>query len=160
MGVRLNPCFGCPLSEGCELRAEWRKRVSGLGLRSATFDCPHLTKAIRPGRRVEIMAPFAVWTDGHYDGPQMDIVKRPVAATITIAASGHYFVCTIDPRDDMETKFRFRRKMRHSRIRRFLDEPDERLCPALSHVVRDGKCDAPHENGGRALCQPPDFDPF
>lgn len=155
MGVRLNPCFGCPLQEGCDLRPEWRKRVSGLGLRSATFDCPRLAKQLRPGRRIEIAVPFEKWTDGHFDGPQLEIFKAPVSATITYVCRSHHFVCTVDPHPDIADKYRFRRRLRHSRIKRFLEEPDARICPALSHVVREGRCDRPpNQLATVAVCYP------
>lgn len=49
MSVYLKPCTGCPLRDGCEQRDDFRKRVRGLGLRSATFNCDRLKAAIAPG---------------------------------------------------------------------------------------------------------------
>lgn len=160
MSVRINPCFGCPLSKGCEQKSDYKRRVSGLGLRSATFRCAKLSEVLSAGTRVEIAAPIRDYTRHEDDfGFQFEIIHAWVPATIT-ASKGHEFACIIDRepllmamrnRGDLETdvdKVRFRKYMRHARIVRFLDEPKAKLCaygnPILAdgrHDVREGQCD-------------------
>ncbi len=157
MSVRINPCFGCPLSKGCEQKSDYKRRVSGLGLRSATFRCAKLSEALSAGTRIEIAAPVRDYTQS--DGVEFEIIRALVPATI-IASKGHEFACIVDRepllramrnRGDLETdvdKVRFRKYMRHARIVRFLDEPKAKLCdygnPILAdgrHDVREGQCD-------------------
>lgn len=155
MAVRINPCHGCPLREGCEQRDEFRRRVHGLGLRSATFRCAKLDEALRPGRRIMVPTPRA---RDRGNGYEMDIRVEKVAvpATVTGAHDGE-FTCVIDPGHiygrlsydgeeiPPDDKYRFRRKQRASRIIRFLDEPDMPLCKTGARVLRDGTCDRPDD---------------
>lgn len=140
--MRLTPCFGCPLRHGCALRDEWRAKVGGLGLRRADFKCPRLTAEIRPGRRVEILHPFFVRSHS-YDEPYTR-TDKPVRATIQTTDDRHRFSAIVDPGqftvDDCAAvprdgpggqtdeqkidRYRYRKRMRHARIVRFLDEPD------------------------------------
>lgn len=160
MSVRINPCFGCPLSKGCEQKFDYKRRVSGLGLRSATFKCAKLSEALSAGTRIEIAAPVRDYTQSDGDfGFEFKIIRAWVPATI-VASKGHEFACIVDRepllramrnRGDVETdvdKVRFRKYMRHARIVRFLDEPKAKLCaygnPILAdgrHDVREGQCD-------------------
>lgn len=155
MGVRINPCHGCPLREGCEQRTEFRRRVSGLGLRSATFRCGRLDEALRPGRRIMISTPYMEDRSSYWE-PDYRVRHKAVPATITGAHDGT-FTCTIDPGhvvgkidcdgaadEESVEKYRFRRRMRAQRIIRFLDEPDQPIC-RNGRVQRDGKCDSPRE---------------
>lgn len=160
MSVRINPCFGCPLSKDCEQKADFKKRVSGLGLRSATFRCAKLSEALSVGTRIEIAAPIRDFTnrDGDY-GFEFRIKRALVPATI-IARHDNEFACIVDRQplldamlmhgdnDTNVDKVRFRKYMRHARIVRFLDEPKAKLCaygnPILAdgrHDVREGQCD-------------------
>ena len=163
MAVRLNPCFGCPLGKSCELKADFKSRVSGLGLRSATFRCPKLKDALAVGTRIEIAAPVRDYTkysggDGEF-GFEYDITRVLVPATI-VGCNDHKFACIVDrepllaamlKHGDRETNVdtvRFRKYMRHSRIVRFLDEPKVAMCkfgnpilPSGRHDVREGECD-------------------
>lgn len=84
-----------------------------------------------------------------------------VPATITSVATGYRFACTVDPIDEVmntpngedANKYRFRRKMRHFRIVRFLDEPDLRICEA-GNLIRDGVCDRKDAvPGEKCACQ-------
>ena len=164
MSVRINPCFGCPLSKGCEQKSDYKRRVSGLGLRSATFRCAKLSESLSAGTRIEIAAPVRDYTErgsrgfGDY-GFEFEIIRVWVPATI-VASKNHEFACIVDREPllramrnhgDVETdvdKVRFRKYMRHARIVRFLDEPKAKLCahgnPILAdgrHDVREGQCD-------------------
>ena len=164
MSVRINPCFGCPLSKDCEQKADFKKRVSGLGLRSATFRCEKLTGALAVGTRIEIAAPIRDYTErgarsyGDY-GFEFEIIRVAVPATI-VASKDHEFACIVDREPllaamqnhgDIETnvdKVRFRKYMRHARIIRFLDEPKVKMCafgnpilPNGRHDVREGECE-------------------
>lgn len=155
MAVRINPCHGCPLGKDCEQRADFRARVSGLGLRSATFRCQKIADALRPGRRIMISAPVL---EDRSDGwhPEMCIQHMAVKATITSSDDAGRFVCVIDPgqaEDDPvpndskknidPNKFRFRRKMGAYRVIRFLDEPDAKLCEEGRRILRGDACDRP-----------------
>lgn len=160
MGVRINPCFGCPLREGCEQRDEFRKRVAGLGLRSATFRCQKLTDALRPGRRIMVTTPAIKVTSIGWGGDPINFHVDHLAVPATIvSADDCTFVCVIDPNHvygasvdlmdaepgdaDLE-KYRFRKRQHARRIVRFLDEPDLPLC-WHKRIQRDGKCDCPAE---------------
>ena len=158
MAVRISPCYRCPLGEGCEQRAEFRRRVAGLGLRSAAFPCDRLAAELRPGRRVIIMQPVLTEHPGSWE-PETHVVKREVAATVT-SVSGHYrFACTVDLGavgetefdDDADPKKRFRRMQAHYRIVRFLDEPDGKVC-RFGNVVKDGVC----HTTGECVCRQED----
>lgn len=147
MAVRLNPCFGCPVKalaipECAETRDRMRKGVSGLGLRSATFNCPVLASKLHKGARVVITVP--IFTGHGYDGDEI-CDRRDAHATVT-SANGSKFACIIDlkdaPTEDEVSesvsdiaKLRFRKTMRHSRIKAFLDEPDREVC-ALGNVLK------------------------
>jgi hypothetical protein len=152
MPVYLRPCRGCPLRHGCEQRDEFRKRVSGLGLRSATFDCKRLASAIEPGTRVVVSHPIKVETCGYSGESCYDIVRAEVPATI-VGSGRDAFSCVID-RDallaaieaqegdatNIDT-FRFRKTMKASRIIRFLDEPRRALSACGRPKLPGGQCD-------------------
>lgn len=150
MSVRINPCHGCPLREGCEQRDEFRRKVSGLGLRSATFRCQRLDDGLRKGRRVMITTP-KMRDRGSLWEPHYTTEHVPVPATITGSHDG-MFTCVIDPgrvygsvvdgeaSTDGADKYRFRRRMRAQRIIRFLDEPDMAVCD-LGRPMRGDQCD-------------------
>lgn len=157
MSVYLRPCTGCPLREGCKQRDEFRRRVAGLGLRSATFNCDHLKKAIEPGTRILISHPIKVETEGsYYDGPQFDFIREDLPATI-ISSDGERFSCVID-RDalaqaierhegediDKVDTYRFRKTMLARRIVRFLDEPKRRVCDGGRLLLPEGGCETRH----------------
>lgn len=164
MSVRINPCFGCPLRVGCDQRAEFSRRVRGLGLRSATFNCDRLAEALTMGTRIEISAPvrdYRLSPTSEDHGFEYEITRFLVPATIT-TKNPTTFACTIDREPlkaamdkcgDRETnvdRVRFRKTMRHSRIVRFLDEPKRTFCN-LGNVRRpDGGCEA---RDGECGCQ-------
>lgn len=167
MSVRINPCHGCPVRDGCEQRDEFRRRVSGCGARSVTFRCEKLTEALRPGRRIMVSTPYL---DIRRDFGDWQMAHKAVPATITGSGDGK-FTCTIDPghvqgginNDGDEDaanvdKYRFRKSMRAQRIIVFLDDqPDMPICKN-GRVQRAGACDAPdggcyceHEKENEAL---------
>ena len=152
MSVYLKPCTGCPLREGCEQRNEFRRRVSGLGLRSATFNCAQLKAAITPGTRILVSHPISVETGGsYYDGPQF--IREDLPATI-ISSHLDEFSCVID-RDallkaiedqegegaDKVDTYRFRKTMKARRIVKFLDEPHRAFCSCGRVKSADGTCE-------------------
>lgn len=151
MSVRINPCFGCPLKVGCTQRTEFSKRVSGLGLRSATFNCAKLDAALSPGTRIVVTMPvIGQDEDGSYE---YNVGRHDVPATI-VTSAGNKFSCIVDA-DAVKTmedlgylgenvdpnKIRFRKTMRHSRIKRFLSEPKRRLCEFGNPILLSGMCD-------------------
>lgn len=155
MAVRLNPCFGCPLKDGCPDRDDWRRKVSGLGLASARFRCKRLADQVRLGRRIVITAP--VFGEGDYG--EYDMARQPVHATISSVYPDHRFSAIVD-RGQIEdmvlpgtdpNQVRFRKRMRHSRIVQFLDEPDGTFCKLGSLKAgdecdqRDGQCGCKQE---------------
>lgn len=154
MAVYIKPCTGCPLRAGCEQRDEYRRRVAGLGLRSATFNCDHLKKAIAPGTRILVSHPIRVEVGGsEWTGPEYDIIRKDLPATIT-GSSCDEFSCVVD-RDallaaviaeegedaDKVDTYRFRKTMKVRRIVRFLDEPRRSLCGCGKVRLADGTCD-------------------
>ena len=155
MAVRINPCHGCPLRTGCNLRLDFAQRVRGLGLRSAMFDCDRLSKTLAVGTRIVVTMPTF-----SYDARDNEVVcgRREVKATIH-ASHLNTFACVIDKSDmdDMvedgeisenvdPNKIRWRKSMRHSRIIRFLDEPRWTTCVSGNLVSPDGVCQVRHNN--------------
>lgn len=149
MSVRINPCFGCPIRTDCETRAVYKARVSGLGLRSATFRCDRLAERLRPGTRIVVRHPIKDTDDYEYGVSHVEL-----PATIT-TSDGQKFACVIDREalaaalgydgeyeDDMVDRVRFRKTMRHSRIVRFLDEPRRLLAECGNPITPDGKHDS------------------
>ena len=164
--THIAPCTRCPLKQGCELRDEFRARVRGLGASSVRFKCSRLAAEIRIGRRVIIRATI-LEECSYSDGDEYGSIIRhyEVAATVTTAYPDYSFAATIDQgalessmggeRDnwfeDVPTeqvnKRRFRRKQKHIRIVRFLNEPDRQFCSAYKILLLpDGSCDH-HPNG-------------
>lgn len=152
MSVYLKPCTGCPLRNGCEQRDDFRKRVAGLGLRSATFNCDRLRKAITPGTRILVNHPISVETSGYCGEPYTDVVRVEVPATI-VTSDRDEFSCVID-RDallaaideheadaDKVDIYRFRKTMKARRIVKFLDEPRRAICPCGNPRLAGGACD-------------------
>lgn len=154
MSVYLKPCTGCPLRDGCEQRDEFRRRVKGLGLRSATFRCSILQAAIAPGTRILVSHPITVETGGdHYYSPQFEVIREDLPATIT-SSDCDEFSCVID-RDalvaaielhegeglDKVDTYRFRKTMKARRIVKFLHEPRRNLCACGKVRLPDGSCD-------------------
>lgn len=164
MAVRINPCFGCPLRSGCDQREDFAKRVRGLGLRSATFNCAKLTGALSVGTRIEIAAPIRDYGTSMDPGYEFAITRVVLPATIH-STDGSRFACVIDREamqaamdrhSDGETSVdavRFRRTMRHSRIVRFLDEPRRKLCEFGNVITPDGKCDSRNSECGCSLAR-------
>lgn len=155
MAVRINPCFGCPLRVGCDLRADYAKRVRGLDLRSATFNCEKLYVSLAAGTRIEIAAPvrdYRVTPTSDDHGFEFEITRFNVPATIT-GGKLYQFTCVVDREPlkaamekcgDFETdvdRVRFRKTMKHSRIVRFLDEPKRPRCDFGNPITPEGKCD-------------------
>lgn len=152
MAVYLRPCNGCPLRNGCEQRDDFRKRVAGLGLRSATFDCERLKLALAPGTRITVNHPITVETSGYFGEPCHDVVRVELPATI-LGSGRDEFHCVID-RDallaaideheadaERADTYRFRKTMSHRRIVRFLDEPRRSFCECGRPRLLDGTCD-------------------
>ncbi len=149
MAVRINPCFGCPLRKGCEQKQEFSKRVAGLGLRSATFDCSRLSEALSFGSRIVVKMP--TFGPDEYEGTVFN-GHREVNATIH-SSDGNRFACVVDKADiDLmvedevlaesadPAKIRHRKTMRHTRIVRFLDEPKWTKCESHGLVSPSGDC--------------------
>ena len=162
MAVRINPCFGCPLRRGCDLKAEFSKRVAGLGLRSATFNCPTLSAKLAKGARIVVTMPEMGATE--YGDADVQCGRREVNATIH-NVTGFMFACVVDKTDIQAMvddgvvaesanpdRIRFRKRMRHSRIVRFLDEPRRQVCE-FGNVVMDGGCDQPPGDGVACHCK-------
>lgn len=157
--MRINPCHACPLRNGCDNREALRKKASGTGARCISYDCDKLDKELRIGRRIMIETVILTPTDNPYYADDVyDRSRRNVKATIS-ARSGYYrFACVVDPGEITEedvaegidvNKIRFRKTMRHTRIVRFLDEPDTKMS-VCGNVMRDGDCD--RQDGGDCNC--------
>ena len=134
--THIYPCHSCPLREGCQQREEFRQRAREARCTSIRFRCAILAGELRPGRRIVVKG-------GVFDGWD-DLDWLDVKATVT-RVIGCKFNCTVDPYqidgvDDGGEPHRFRRTRPHSRIVRFLDEPDAQVC-SKGCVVRDGFCD-------------------
>lgn len=170
MAVHLKPCHGCPIpkkigDERCTAkRAEMRKKVSGLGLTSATFKCGILEEHLRPGRRITINTPILI-DGGGYFGDGYTVSSVEVSATILSCRNGR-FQCVVDLEamreaqslDESETgkdpkDLIYRKPRLPGRIVRFLDEPLRPLCAGGNLAGAGGKCDRP----GCFDCSPPDF---
>lgn len=164
--THISPCFRCPLSEGCDHRAELRRRVKGLGARSVRFKCDRLAAEVRPGRRIVIRHPIREWTDFEYE---YAIRKIEVAATIAAVDGDCAFSAVIDPglieaamgddpaewaeevTPETVNARRFRRRQKAHRIVRFLDEPDRTFCPNYAIRGADGTgCDFRDKENGCA----------
>ncbi len=151
--MRINPCHGCPVRDGCALRDEFRQRARGIGARSVTFHCPRLAEEFRPGRRVLVPTPRLKDMGSCYE-PDYRVEMVAVPATVTGYRNAE-FSCVIDPghvygnldedgeRGAADDKFRFRRAMRVQRVVRFLDEPDRARCKHGRVALPDGDCDKP-----------------
>ena len=143
----IKPCFRCPLRECCAEREEFRRRARGLGAVSVMFRCAKIEAALRPGRRIVVDSPVLSGTDPDWDAR---VIHVPVPATIT-GCDRTLFTCVVDPgtpgtEDEPEKPIiRFRRRMGHHRIMRFLDEPDMELCSRGRRIQRNGVCDRPRD---------------
>jgi hypothetical protein len=162
MAVRIKPCFGCPVAksgnpECASLKATMKDRVSGLGLRTAIFDCPVLMASCTPGTRVVIPqkymvdAPEVAWS-GEYS--ETRVASADVPATIlSVDATGfsavvdkEAFERVVDEASEGsfrdKTLARFRRRMPFSRIKSFIPEPPRKVCAAGNTTHSDGSCDS------------------
>lgn len=151
MAVHVKPCHGCPLGKGCQQRQEFRARVAGLGLRSATFNCQVLAEKLKPGTRIVVAVP--VFGADEYGDEFHFAGRKEVEATIT-ASKGNRFACLIDEKHQEfmvdnggtlndPSRVRFRKMQNHTRIVRWLDEPLKAMCE-FGNVRRDsGGCDVP-----------------
>lgn len=159
MSARLNPCYGCPIVRGkprdaCDMRNQFRAKIAGLGLRSATFNCAILAAKLAPGARVKVRHPILVESGSEYQ--EYDIVHHDLPATITFSLSNE-FSCVIDRDaliDAMDgdkdqigkvDTYRFRKKMKHSRIVTFLDEAPRKICSG-GNVVNPDTLDCDQRN--------------
>ena len=156
--MTIQPCYLCPLRNGCAKREEFRKRIKGLHAVSVRFSCEILGAAIRRGRRIVIMHPYLV------DSPDIEVHKAEVSATIASVASDYSFSAVVDrgeierisddgeemapiksygvlmSTDDVNCR-RFRKRQKHTRIIRFLDEPDWTVCNSGNVQTPAGECD-------------------
>jgi hypothetical protein len=129
MAVYLKPCHGCPIGRDaeCTIRDEMRRRVSGLGLRSASFRCSRLAEEIRVGRRVRVSVVIAK----QYHGPDGgSIVRGAVKATVTGSHDGEFCFRIDEGEIKVNAIVREPEKIHYRgwtpvrRIVGFLDEPD------------------------------------
>ena len=162
MGVRINPCHGCPAKTDCDLYEQFRAVACGIGARSVSFRCERIKAELRPGRRVVVPTP-RMRVRQVYSGSFYCLIEMVAApATVTASDDAGWFSCVIDPgnvygRPEEVTgepsppsdKYRFRKKMRAARIIRFLDEPDAEIC-ARGNVKQNGKCNT---SSGECQCE-------
>lgn len=134
--MRINPCHGCPLRNGCEQREVFRRKAKRTGARSISFSCPILSRAVSVGARIVINAKRP--DDGEYG---MELVNVAVEATITHVAANHTFACTIDRGQGIEDQYRFRKFQKHIRIVEFLDQPRGLVCQSGNVRNAEGVCD-------------------
>lgn len=151
MSVRINPCHGCPIRKGCDLKTDFSRKVAGLGLRSATFNCARLAERLAPGTRIVVTMP--VFGPTEYGDAEVVCSRHEVPATI-VTSKGNAFACIVDleavkvMEEDgylSETadpnKIRFRKTMKHTRIVRFLNEDKREMCMFGNPMLPSGKCD-------------------
>ena len=132
--MHIAPCHRCGLKAGCAQNEIFREKVRGLGARSVRFACPILAREIRPGRRIIMHAKFA--TGGPYEDYWVGSFDVP--ATILDVQDRYRFTALIDEAAlsreqwrDLKAyarapdSVRIRGRVHHSRIVRFLDEPDQ-----------------------------------
>ena len=145
MGVRITPCYRCPLHEGCQQREIYRQKASGLGAVSIRFRCKILADRLTPGVRVKIPHPVGLTEYTPYDGEYTVFTSLPLPATI-LSSDGYNFSAVIDKDQTDEEgeplNNRFRRKMPAYRIVEFLDEPPRKLCHLGNLLLEDGACDS------------------
>ena len=151
MGVRITPCYRCPLREGCQQREIYRQKASGLGAVSIRFRCKILADRLTPGVRVKILHPVGTIGYYPYGGEYTGFRKWPFPATV-LSSDGYNFSAVIDKDQTDEEgdplNNRFRRKMPAYRIVEFLDEPARKLCSLGNLLLPDGTCD----NSGKCGC--------
>lgn len=149
MGVYIKPCRGCPARQGCDLRDEFRRRVSGLGLRSASFRCARLSSVVRLGRRI-LVSTMRLKNYSNYE-PDYRLERVAVPATI-VGYHDAKFSCVVDKGsiygdvdEDVPVKdiWRFRKKKPVSQIIKFLDEPDREICTNGRVLIGPRNCDRP-----------------
>lgn len=170
MSVRINPCHGCPVRRsGCDLVNEFKSRVSGLGLRSATFRCDTLKRAIAPGTRIEISQPYIDYNNSRNGYHDYGYTIERIAVPATIHHSdGVSFTCVVDKAafdkidekygnqvedGDDRDKFRFRKTMKASNIIRFLPEPRRKICDFGNVLDEDGSCDQRGDTDEYSCCR-------
>lgn len=95
-------------------------------------------------------------------GDNEHVSRKMVKATITAIGPGHAFACVVDPGQITEEDLigepstgvdgvRFWRKRRHSRIAKFLNEPDDKPCK-FGNLRRNGKCDYRTDKASQCGC--------
>ena len=145
------------------MRDEFRAKVAGLGLMSATFACSVLKGKLAPGTRIVIGVP--IFRTNEYGDEFRFVGRRQVNATIN-ASKGSKFSCIVDPEheegmiDDSGEltnpgRIRFRKMQSHTRIVRWLDEPKRARCSVGSIKLLDGTCDVP--KGEHCHCKQDQF---
>ena len=53
--MHLKPCYNCPHKDGCEIKAEKRAALRGLGFTSAKFKCEKHLSTLPPGQRITLL---------------------------------------------------------------------------------------------------------
>lgn len=144
MGVRITPCYRCPLRDGCPQREVYRQKASGLGAISIWFKCKILADRLKPGTRIKIPHPYVAMAYG-WDGSEHDVYRTaPMPATI-LTSDGYRFSAVIDKdqtdENDDPVANRFRRMMPAYKIVEFLDEPPRKICEQGNLLLEDGTCD-------------------
>ena len=153
MGVRITPCYRCPLRDGCQQREIYRQKASGTGAVSIRFKCKILADRLIPGVRVKIPHPVGMTGYDPYGGEHTFFRSFPLPATI-LSSDGYNFSAVIDKDQTDEEgeplKNRFRRKMPAYRIVEFLDEPPRKICEQGNMLLEDGTCDTSSGCGCKA----------
>jgi len=103
MGVRIHPCYRCPLRKGCPDRERWAQKVQGLGLTAARFKCPRLGFQLRLGRRIEIRVPVRD-TKYQYDGVAWKRAKATISAVQSLRDRAETFRIRMEIAEDNLTK--------------------------------------------------------
>lgn len=159
--MRINPCHGCPAREGCERISEMKDITRRLGAVSVKFTCDRLDHEMRIGRRIMTDVPRIRAHPASLE-PEEVYSKVSVPATITGRGGYYEFTCTTDPgtakprpfrdedREQVERR-RFLKWRKHTRITRFLDEPDRKVCESGRVLLPGGACDG-HPDG-RCWCK-------
>ena len=113
-----------------------------------------LVRELRKGRRVIITHPV-IYFNEEWSSRERKIYRVQVKATIRHVWPLRYeFLAVIDAGESglvAGDRKRFRKKQKHTRIERFLDEPDREIC-GCGWPVLDGVADIIPREDGKELC--------
>lgn len=86
--MTMYPCRDCRLSDGCQIRAEKKRQVRGIGLTSIKFICKKRTDSLQPGMKVRAHLPYVTvgFTQG-YREPSEPITEARILNAVVMGWS-------------------------------------------------------------------------